>query len=313
MKKSLILSKIFILLLLGVASYVRGCDIYALLEEMEFPDDIDTIFELKIEMARQSGGTYYRDDFIRYLEDLNPAFKVDAELTLEQLQWAKAVMDAGTLKRLSSGMGMVDVNTKSTVPISEAKYLVGKELAKLDPIILSTNWNLNSVGRVIVTNDNVTTYWTHLKGVPVRGHPDGVTWDSIPGAGSPDGENELVIALTKNNKGEWTIPKGNHGSSNLVIHEFAHTLDKLVGQRLDGRKLSKDPEFYRNWYNDYQSGKITEQYYLQPENNYENALEESFAEGFAKYFENNGRVTSYDWPYISSYIGNYLMKKLKDK
>ncbi len=79
-------------------------------------------------MARQSGGTYYRDDFIRYLEDLNPAFKVDAELTLEQLQWAKAVMDAGTLKRLSSGMGMVDVNTKSTVPISEAKYLVGKEL-----------------------------------------------------------------------------------------------------------------------------------------------------------------------------------------
>ena len=46
--------------------------------------------------------------------------------------------------------------TKKLFREETAKYLVGKELAKLDPIILSTNWNLNSVGRVIVTNDNAT-------------------------------------------------------------------------------------------------------------------------------------------------------------
>lgn len=83
------------------------------------------------------------------------------------------------------------------IPEFEGRYLVAKELSKLDPALLKSGWNTVHEIKLVVTHDNVTTYWEHLKGQPVRGHEAGITWDSIPGAGSPEGLTELVIALQK--------------------------------------------------------------------------------------------------------------------
>lgn len=296
------------LLLLSQSSTVfsGSCSIDELLESMDLHADINTVFELKTELRKHEfGGTLYETLFFRYIEEINPYFKTDGELFYSQVQWAKQLVDSGNLDRFRRAVHHVKVNPSSDIPVLDAKYAIGKELAKLNPVFLSNDY-IQDI-QVIATHNNVTTYWKHLDGVPVRGHPDGVTWNTIEGAGAPDGETELVIALVQDQDGKWVLPNGNHGSSNIVLHEYGHALDKVMGKMLfKGKKLSSDPQFYRAWYNEYSAGNLKDAYYTQPDNNYEAALEETFAEGLSKYFSQDG-VSAYEWRYVSNYITTVLI------
>ncbi|HBC3820671.1 TPA: peptidase [Vibrio parahaemolyticus] len=285
------------------------CDIYQKLQEMGLNTEIETNFQLKNHIFKESGGTLYHPYFERFLKEKNPAFSIDGPLTYENLIWMQKFKDSGALSRLKAAVSHIKINPEAPIPEFDAKYLVGKELALVDDVFLHSN-HMADVN-LVVTNDNVTTYWKHLDGIPVRGHDPSVTWNSIPGAGAPDGVKELVIALHKGHDGSWYIPKGNHGSKNLVLHEFAHAFDKIVGHAIDQRPFSKSEDFYRSWYNEYSSGNLKEAYYLQPDNNYSAALEESFAEGFAKYYGAD-IAGSYDWPYITSYFYNTLRVHLSN-
>ena len=308
MKQKLLLT--LLLISQSFSAFSGNCSIDELLESMGLDPEIQTIFEFKTELRKQEfGGTLYEDIFFRYLDEINPYFKTDGELELSQVQWAKQLVDSGNLDRFKRAVHYVAINSSSGIPMLDAKYAIGIELAKLDSIFLSNNY-ISDI-KVVATHDNVTTYWKHLDGVPVRGHPDGVTWNSIEGAGAPDGETELVIALVKNEEGKWVLPNGNHGSSNIVLHEYGHALDKIMGKIINGKKLSSDPEFYRAWYNEYSSGSLKDGYYTQPENNYESALEETFAEGLSKYFSQDG-VSHTDWRYVSNYIQTVLMPIFND-
>ncbi|EGR03131.1 putative zinc metalloprotease [Vibrio cholerae HC-49A2] len=295
------------------SSITNACPIGDILESMELPLEIETSHELRAELAKLTGGTYYRDYLYRLIDELNPFFKTDQMLTAEHTYWAKQLLDSGKLKNFTSALSYVKINRNSMIPEFEGRYLVAKELSKLDPALLKSGWNTVHEIKLVVTHDNVTTYWEHLKGQPVRGHEAGITWDSIPGAGSPEGLTELVIALQKNPDGKWAIPTGNHGSKNLVIHEFGHTLDRVVGTYFTGKPYSQNPSFYQAWHSDYQLGKIKEHYFLQPENNYAVALEESFAEGLSKLYGIDNIQSTYDWPYMSAYFYDQFKKSIQEQ
>ncbi|RSD26286.1 anthrax toxin lethal factor-related metalloendopeptidase [Mesobacillus subterraneus] len=65
--------------------------------------------------------------------------------------------------------------------------------------------------------DNPTA--SHLKGVVPRGYTSKKTWDQVPGIG---GSRTVLVKIGSSEKG-----KG-HGSVNLELHEFAHSLDRHV-------------------------------------------------------------------------------------
>ncbi|ENH7396347.1 peptidase [Vibrio vulnificus] len=301
---------IFGFFLLFVSFFSRAnCSIESILDELELPDHIQTHSELKEHLLPLLGGTNYHPYISKYLDELNPNLSLNTDLTLENLIWVKSFVDSKYVDKFKKSIGHVKVNKSSHVPEFDAKYLISKELSKADSVFLSKS--LSNDITIVVTHDNVTTYWKHLDGIQVRGHADGVTWNTIPGAGAPDGEVELVIALKQGSDGVWHIPKGNHGSNNLVLHEYGHALDKIVGKKLDNKPFSQSEDFYRSWYNEYASGNLKDKYYTQTENNYSAALEETFAEGFAKYFD-SGNVSQYEWPNVATYFYSILKKKLQE-
>ncbi|MGV2938544.1 toxin [Mesobacillus sp. LC4] len=65
--------------------------------------------------------------------------------------------------------------------------------------------------------DNPTA--SHLKGIVPRGYTSDKTWDQVPGIG---GSRTVLVKIGSSEKG-----KG-HGSVNLELHEFAHSLDRHV-------------------------------------------------------------------------------------
>ena len=111
----------------------------------------------------------------------------------------------------------------------------------LQKIPLNVLKKANDLGQFItVTNDNITNHpdrW-HLRDVTPRGWNNGMTWKDVPGGGALGkgadvgiNGDETVIALSKDaTTGKWSISK-NHGSTNLVLHEYAHAIDRSFGEK----------------------------------------------------------------------------------
>lgn len=79
--------------------------------------------------------------------------------------------------------------------------------------------------------DNPTA--SHLKGIVPRGYTSKKTWDQVPGIG---GSRTVLVKIGSSEKG-----KG-HGSVNLELHEFAHSLDRHV---YDG--IRQEERFLEIW------------------------------------------------------------------
>lgn len=121
--------------------------------------------------------------------------------------------------------------------------LVAQQLAKYPPHMLQIM--LDQHTRVIACRGSVTDYRSDLKGVRPRGWPPGSTWDTVPGAFMPD-RNEVVICTRGHDTPEGPHVPGTgegHGSSNLVLHESAHSIDLAAGS---GRSSGADFNAARN-------------------------------------------------------------------
>ena len=133
--------------------------------------------------------------------------------------------DAGS-PTMASALGLIDM-TGSADAMDAA--LVAGELAKMPQSMLDI---MNAQGtRVKVCRGSMTEYRTDLHNVHPRGWPPGATWDTVPGAFTPD-RNEVVIAVIGHGAGETPhVPATGegHGSSNLVIHESTHSIDEATG------------------------------------------------------------------------------------
>lgn len=109
--------------------------------------------------------------------------------------------------------------------------------------------------------DNPTA--KHLKGIIPRGYKSDKKWDDVPGIG---GGNIVLVKIGHSEKGMG------HGSINLELHELAHSIDRIVYD-----KLRFDPIFLSAW--------SKEKYALFQNQSYLVTLpEEYFAESFAMYY-----------------------------
>lgn len=178
-----------------------------------------------------------------------------------------------------------------------------------------------SLGQFITaTNDNITNHAGRrgLKGVAPRGWAEGQTWESVPGIGAagkiatpgihPD---ETIVSLSKDRVGAWLLAK-NHSSTNLVLHEYAHAIDRSFGEKaLMGPKgtgeagdyLSKRASFISAWQKD--PGNTApdshDHYYWQGGTS--GGAEEAFAEGFSDLY---GKTEYRNWPNIKAYLARKM-------
>ncbi|WP_319802726.1 RHS repeat-associated core domain-containing protein, partial [Klebsiella aerogenes] len=192
----------------------------------------------------------------------------------------------------------------------------------LQKIPLNVLKKANDLGQFItVTNDNITNHPTrnNLKGVTPRGWNNGLTWESVPGVGAMGkgtGNNlhpdETVIALRKNAAQEWQIATG-HGSTSLVLHEYAHAIDRSFGEKANmgdtgsgeqGDFLSRRRSFRVAWEADLNGTPNTASDYYYWQGGNDGGAEEAFAEGFSDIYAETGR---YNWINIKAYI----YKKMK--
>lgn len=136
------------------------------------------------------------------------------------------------------------------------------------------------VGKLI---DNPTA--AHLKGIIPRGYKSDKKWDEVPGIG---GGNVVLVKVGHSEKGMG------HGSVNLELHELAHSIDRIVFD-----KLRFDPLFLKIW--------STEKYALFQNKTYLVTLpEEYFAEVFAMYYidDENRQLLKKRAPKTYEYIKN---------
>ncbi|MDN2488111.1 hypothetical protein MML63_20980, partial [Kosakonia sacchari] len=181
----------------------------------------------------------------------------------------------------------------------------------------------HSLGQFITaTNDNITNHpdRRQLKGITPRGWPEGVTWDTVPGLGALGQEadasihpDETIIAVSQNEQGAWLLAEG-HSSTNLVLHEYAHALDRSLGEKAQmgekgagdiGDFLSKRRSFVSVWEQDLGHTDPTsdDNYYWQGGS--ESGAEEAFAEGFSDLYSG---ANFRNWPNIKAYISHKMQQ-----
>ena len=253
--------------------------------------DIRTHEQLRSAITRQHG-----EQTLALLDEKLPSFMHSkGMLTPRHIETIGQLLNSGEVARFQQAITMVTLNAKSPVD-SQAARAVAIELAKLPMNLLK---QADAEGLTIrVTHDNVTTYHTHLAGTSARGHGGG-GWDKLPGVGAFGGSKETVIAMEQDRSGKWQVGS-HHGSANLVLHEFGHSIDRLVGASTTGANLSQDSSFYAAWYNDYH--KLGDAYFQQacPKGHYEPGLEESFAEGLARLYGDNNAFAH--WSHIEAQL-----------
>lgn len=217
-------------------------------------------------------------------------------LTPRHIKIIRRLLNSSEVAHFQKAITMVTLNPSSPVN-SQAQRAVAIELAKL-PINLLNRADIAGL-TVRVTHDNVTTYNNDLAGTGVRGYDDG-NWSKLQGVGAFGKSKETIIAMEQDRSGKWRVGT-KHGSANLVIHEFGHSIDRLLGANSTGINLSKNNTFYTAWYNDFHK---LDPYFQQAgaKGDYEPGLEESFAEGLARLYGNNKTFTH--WTNIENELLN---------
>lgn len=160
-------------------------------------------------------------------------------------------------------------NGKST---QAERDLVTKELMKLPEDDLE-ELRRNQV-KIAIGKGSVTDILPDLKRKKPRGWPPDKTWDDVPGA-YDSSSKRIVIALQ-----DGKIPKHGqgHSSVNLVLHETAHALDHI-----SGNKRSQHPTLVEKRA-EYEAALGGGTYYKQEGNV---GLEEIFTESYARHYDKN--------------------------
>ena len=145
--------------------------------------------------------------------------------------------------------------------------------------------------KITVVRGSVVEALPALSGVKPRGWPPGSSWDTVPGL--YDANTKQVIIATRG--GAVPATGDGHGSVNPVIHETAHAIDAATGGH-------NDPAFQAARNRDI--GKLPA-YETQAGNA---GLEESYAEGMARYYGNPSSSQSTS-PALYQYWGTNPLHK----
>lgn len=145
---------------------------------------------------------------------------------------------------------------------AEAAKIINRLTILPESVILKAV-NRNIKVKLFVGNltDNPTA--SHLKGIVPRGYTSKKTWDQVPGIG---GSRTVLVKIGSSDKG-----KG-HGSVNLELHEFAHSLDRHVYN-----EIRQEGKFLEIWKRESQLLFPGRAYFL-------DYPEEYFAECFAMFY-----------------------------
>ncbi len=183
---------------------------------------------------------------------------------------------------------------------------VALDLMKLPTNVLNKALSLGQ--KIIITNDNITNSedTEDLKGQKAGGNA--VTWDVIPGAGSL---GHTTIAMIQKPSGEWMI-SDQHSTSNLVLHEFSHSIDFCFGelaglgkyaQPTSGDSVSNREDFRNAWKADLSktSPGSADDYFWQ--NGTAEGAREAFAEAMADIYSGKNE---HNWPNVKNFLKPFM-------
>lgn len=135
--------------------------------------------------------------------------------------------------------------------------------------------------RAVVCRDNITDYYSDLKGVQPRGWPPGSTFEQVTGVYRTQDKIAVVATIRDpRNKFGRKIPhtgEAMNGSANVVQHELLHAYDFCCGK--DGKAVSEEQKFREARYQDLEDLQKYS-YLMQPP---PAGIEETFAEVGAMY------------------------------
>ena len=157
--------------------------------------------------------------------------------------------------------------------VVDLKYInaVNKELSKIPKnILLKIQKNKGKVH--VIANGGITIHpaFKSLKGQTPRGWTTG-SWDTVPGAGGTTANPTTVIVGNKMGVA--------HGSINLTLHEYAHTVDAIA--KKGWTNLSESTKWQNIWKTNNKKGLINSPYQA-------GYAEEYWAESFAEYLNTTG-------------------------
>ncbi|KPC99250.1 hypothetical protein LR69_02519 [Geobacillus sp. BCO2] len=160
-------------------------------------------------------------------------------------------------------LGRIIIVPETEFSASEANEMI-RTLARIDRTILEQAADHHIYIQLLTGPITDEPTARHLRGKTPRGYmPGSKTWDEVPGIG---GSHLVLVRLGHSEKG-----KG-HGSVNLELHEFAHSLDYIVFDR-----IHETHEFQAIWQEEAPRLFPGESYFL-------TYPEEYFAESFAYYY-----------------------------
>ncbi|OKO94125.1 toxin [Geobacillus proteiniphilus] len=160
-------------------------------------------------------------------------------------------------------LGRIIIVPETEFSASEANETI-RTLARIDRTILEQAADHHIYIQLLTGPITDEPTARHLRGKTPRGYmPGSKTWDDVPGIG---GSHLVLVRLGHSEKG-----KG-HGSVNLELHEFAHSLDYIVFDR-----IHETDEFQAIWREEAPRLFPGEYYFL-------TYPEEYFAEAFAYYY-----------------------------
>ncbi|ASS99442.1 MULTISPECIES: anthrax toxin lethal factor-related metalloendopeptidase [Geobacillus] len=160
-------------------------------------------------------------------------------------------------------LGRIIIVPETEFSASEANEMI-RTLARIDRTILEQAADHHIYIQLLTGPITDEPTARHLRGKTPRGYmPGSKTWDEVPGIG---GSHLVLVRLGHSEKG-----KG-HGSVNLELHEFAHSLDYIVFDR-----IHETHEFQAIWREEAPRLFPGESYFL-------TYPEEYFAESFAYYY-----------------------------
>ncbi|AEV19380.1 toxin [Geobacillus sp. G4] len=160
-------------------------------------------------------------------------------------------------------LGRIIIVPETEFSASEANEMI-RTLARIDRTILEQAADHHIYIQLLTGPITDEPTARHLRGKTPRGYmPGSKTWDDVPGIG---GSHLVLVRLGHSEKG-----KG-HGSVNLELHEFAHSLDYIVFDR-----IHETDEFQAIWREEAPRLFPGEYYFL-------TYPEEYFAESFAYYY-----------------------------
>ena len=190
----------------------------------------------------------------------------------EPAKW-KPAKSIGEAEKWGAQYGIEGVTAEGKKLTLKEWNIINREMSKLpDDLLRSIKANGGKMDLVVDSGITVHPKYKYLEGQTPRGwEGTGKTWDDIVGAGGTRADPKSIIVANKTTVG--------HGSVNVTLHEYAHTVDAIAKKGFTN--LSESAKWQKIWKGNNSKGVIRTPYQA-------GYAEEYWAESFAQYFNSPG-------------------------